>query len=129
MFIALVLLAVAMVALWYLSKQRNDKEATARPAPREEPRELSLTECAFPLTVGATGTQVIYLQAFLNRFKEKAVAMDGVLGWETWNVYKQTSFFGGIANGEKITQEVYNIMIRPHEGLLKNWMYQQGITF
>ncbi len=81
-----------------------------------------LTNTTFPLKQGSKGTEVLYLQAALNYFKGKTLALDGDFGPLTEAALYSVS-------GVKAAPEYYyNQLVKPYMSQLKLYMQNKGIA-
>jgi len=132
---------VLIAALWYffLRKSTTAPEieilgsgSSATPAKSDT---LSLPKSSYPLAKGSTGTQVLYFQAYLNKYENENLTLDGIWGSLTqaaFDRYKSKSGNLGIFSlkfESGISESMYNSGIRPYESELKKYINSKGINF
>ena len=85
-------------------------------------KRLFLGNASFPLKVGVTGLEVLFFQAWLNKYYEQTLALDGIFG-------PKTKAAAATINRVQLSEQNYNTEIVPVMDELKAYLLEQNIEY
>ena len=121
-----------VIIIWLFKPQKilAKKVTTKSDNLKSKPRTLILDHTDFPLKKGSEGIEVLYLQAWLNKYYENELELDGIFGGRTWAAAKNASWVPFIINYDNdINEYLYLANVKPLEAELKQYINKQGIIF